>query len=70
MQLVPDALVGPRVERVVGRALDVEAGELGRAHAVQREAALVVGVDQLVERRRRPRRGCRARRTDTSARTS
>ena len=33
---------------------------LGRAHAVEREAAVVRGVDQLVGRRRAPRRGCRA----------
>ena len=52
LQLLPDALVRPLVEWLVGAALEVEARELRRAHAVEREAALVVGVDQLLVRRR------------------
>ena len=66
-QLLPDALVRPLVERLVGPALEVEPRELRRAHAVEREAALVVRVDELVVRRRAPRRGCRASRTGTRA---
>ena len=52
LQLLPDALVGPLGDVLVGAALHVEAAELGRAHAEQREAALVVRVDELVVRRR------------------
>ena len=52
LQLLPDALVRPLGDVLVGPALDVEAAELGRAQAEQREAALVMGVDQLVVRRR------------------
>ena len=53
LQLLPDALVGPLVEVLVGGALQVEPARARRAHAEQREAALVVGVDQLVGRGRR-----------------
>ena len=63
-------LVRPLGDVLVGAALDVEARELGDAQAQQREAALVVGVDELVVRRRARPRGCRARRTGTRARTS
>ena len=52
LQLLPDALVGPLADVLVGPALHVEPAQLGRAQAVQREAALVVGVDQLVARGR------------------
>ncbi len=63
------ALVGPLREVLVRAALEVEAAERRRAQAEQGEAALVVGVDELVARRRRRRRGCRASRTGTRART-
>ena len=52
LQLVPDPLVRPLVDVLVGLALDVEAAEARRAQAEQREAALVVRVDELVARRR------------------
>ena len=54
---------------LVRPALHVEPAQLGRAQAEQREAALVVGVDELVVRRREPRRGSRASRTGSRART-
>jgi hypothetical protein len=47
LELVPDALVGPVVQRLVGLDLKIQARDLGRAHAVQREAARVARVDQL-----------------------
>ena len=49
---VPDAVVGPVVRVGVRLALEVEAAERRRAHAVQREPALVAGVDELLGRRR------------------
>ena len=52
LELVPDLLVGPVVGIVVRVTLDVEAAQLRRAHAVQREAALVARVDQLLGRGR------------------
>ena len=52
-QLGPDAVVGPVVEALVGRHLQVHPGDRRRAHRVQREAVLVPAVDQLVRRRRR-----------------
>ena len=52
LQLGPDPLVRPRVEVLVGGALEVQARQLGRAHAEQREPLLGVRVDQLVVRRR------------------
>ena len=51
-QLLPDALVGPFGEVFVGPALKIQAADLRSAHAEQREAALVVGIDQLVGCRR------------------
>ena len=71
LELLPDPLVrplarGPRPARTGGSS----ATELRRAQAEQREAALVVRVDELVDRRRDLRRGCRASRTGTRARTS
>src|ERR1700678_1281133 len=45
--------VGPAVDVLVGGPLQVEAADLRRAHAVQREAVLVAAVDDLVGRRRR-----------------
>src|SRR5215207_2775313 len=55
LELVPDPLVRPLVEVLVGPALEVQPREHRRAHAVQREPAIVVAVDQLVVRRRRLR---------------
>ena len=52
LQLVPDAVVRPLGEVVVGAALHVETAELRRAEAQKREAALVVRVDELVVRGR------------------
>src|SRR5277367_2236436 len=53
LELVPDSFVGPLAEVFVGGALQIEPSNLRRAHAVQREAAIVVGVDQFVGRRPR-----------------
>ena len=52
-----------------GAHLQIEPGDLRRAHAVEREAALVIGVDQLVARRRRLRQDAQPARTDRCART-
>src|SRR5262249_26219348 len=53
VKLMPDAFIGPGLNVIVGRALHVEARQARRAHGVKREAALVIGIDQLVVRRRR-----------------
>ena len=47
-QLVPDPVVGPVLDVLVGGDLEVQPADLLRAHRVQREPALVPGVDQLV----------------------
>ena len=52
LQLLPDALVRPLGDVLVGPALQVETAQLGGAQAEQREAALVMRVDELVVRRR------------------
>ena len=52
LQLLPDTVVRPLGEVLVGAALDVEATELGRAKAQEREPAVVVRVDELVVRGR------------------
>src|SRR5438067_5587982 len=54
-ELIPDAILRPGVHRLGGVDLKVEAADLRGPHAVQRKAALVVGVDQLVGCWRRPR---------------
>jgi hypothetical protein len=51
-QFVPEAVVGPVLDLLVERALHVVAAAGVRTHAAQGEAALVVGVDQLVADRR------------------
>ena len=53
MQLLPDARVRPVLDVVVRRALQVEPRQRRRAHRVKRKAAIVIGIDQLVFRRRR-----------------
>src|SRR4051794_308030 len=50
VQFLPDPLFGPSVELLLRPALDIEAAELRRAHAVQRETALMISVDQLMSR--------------------
>ena len=52
LELLPDALVRPLAEVLVVGDLEVVARQLGPAQREQREAALVVGVDELVHRRR------------------
>ena len=52
LELRPDLLVRPQRRVLVRRALEVVAGQLRRAQAEQREAALVRGVDELLDRRR------------------
>jgi hypothetical protein len=53
LQLLPDPLIRPVLDRVGRVALEVHPLDLGRAGADQREAALVVRVDQLSRGRRR-----------------
>ena len=53
LKLLPDFLVGPQAKILVRGALDIEAADLRRAHAEQREAALMIGVDQFLRRWRR-----------------
>src|SRR5262245_10046284 len=53
MQFLPDARVRPVLDVVVRRALQIEPRQGRRAHGVKREAALVIGIDQLVFGRRR-----------------
>ena len=66
VELVPDRVVGPRL--LVGLALQVHAGDLRRAQRGEREAALVVGVDQLLRAAARTRPGSPSSRTGTRAR--
>ena len=51
-EVVPDPVVGPVLDLLVGVDLQVQPRDLRRAHRVQREALGVPGVDQLVGRRR------------------
>src|SRR5687767_15461762 len=53
VQLLPDARVGPAPQVVLGVALEVQALDLRRARAYEREAALVVRIDELCRRGRR-----------------
>src|SRR5262245_53991070 len=46
-QLVPDAIVGPEGEVLIGRALKIKAADFGRAHGEQREAAVVMHIDKF-----------------------
>ena len=55
MQLLPDARIGPVGDVVVGAALEIQPAEHRRAHGEQREAALMMHIDQLVRHRRRLR---------------
>ena len=50
MKFVPDFGVGPQRDVFVGLALDVEAADLSRTHAEEREATIVIGVNQLFRR--------------------
>jgi len=51
-QLGPDPVIGPPLDLLVGRYLQVKPADLRCAHGVQREAVLVPGVDELVGGRR------------------
>src|SRR6185295_6785695 len=53
LQLRPEALVGPFVDLLRKRALQVVAAARAAALAAEREAALVRDVDQLLRHRRR-----------------
>src|SRR5216684_4671343 len=48
VQLLPDARIGPVLDVLVGSALQVKPRQARRAHGVKREAAIVIGIDQLV----------------------
>ncbi len=47
-KLVPDPVVGPGLDVLVGADLEVQPADRLRAHRVERETPLVPGVDQLV----------------------
>src|SRR5262249_26155650 len=53
VQLLPDARVRPVLDVIVGGALQIKPRQGGGTHGVKRETALVVGIDQLMLRRRR-----------------
>ena len=46
--LLPDRVVRPVLDRLVGRHLKIQSRDLRRAHAEQRKPALVVRIDELV----------------------
>ena len=69
LQLLPDARVGPFVDALIGGHLQVQAADARRPHAEQREAALVIAVDELLARRRDSGENAEPRRTDTRVRT-
>src|SRR5215813_1406208 len=54
-KLTPDLLVAPAADVFIWIALQVEAADLRRAHAQQREAVFVMGVNQFVRGGRRLR---------------
>ena len=47
-ELVPEPLVRPVLEPLVHVALEIVAASVGRPHAGERKAVLVVAIDQLV----------------------
>jgi hypothetical protein len=49
----PDPGIRPLGDVFIRRALQIEPGDLGRAHAEKREAPFVIRVDQFIGRRRR-----------------
>ena len=54
--LFPDGIIRPIANIFIGRNLEVEAGDLLRAHTVQCEAAFAVGINQRLRRRGRLRK--------------
>ena len=48
MQLLPDARIGPLLDVLVGLALQIQARELRRAHALKREAVIVIYINELI----------------------
>src|SRR6202790_2535596 len=48
MQILPDPFIRPVADILFGRDLQIQPRDLRRAHAIERESALMVGVDQLV----------------------
>ena len=48
MQLTPDPIIRPIGNLIVGRALQVEAADAWRAHALERKTACMVGIDKLI----------------------
>ena len=52
LQFRPEALIGPFFDPLGQRALQIVAAPSVRAHAAQREAAFMVGVDELILHRR------------------
>ena len=47
VEFAPDAVIGPEREIFVGRALQIEAADFGRAHGEQCEATIVMYVDEF-----------------------
>ena len=52
MQFLPDSLVGPFGDVLVRRALQIEPVICGERMLSKREAAIVMGVDEFLRRRR------------------
>src|ERR1700681_4205988 len=48
MQILPDPFIRPVADILLGRDLQIQPRDFRRAHAIERESALMVGVDQLI----------------------
>jgi hypothetical protein len=57
----PDPRIRPLTDILIGRALQIETGDLGRSHAEQREAAFVIRVNRFLRSRRRLRQDAEPR---------
>ena len=69
VQLVPDAVVAPLGEILVGPALEIKARDSRRTHAVKSEAAAGYACRGVHRARERPQREYRAMHTDRCARS-
>jgi hypothetical protein len=45
---MPDSVIGPIVDVLIGTYLDVQPADFRSSHAEQGEAALMIGIDQFV----------------------
>jgi hypothetical protein len=55
VEFAPDAMIGPERKVFIGRALEIEAADFGRAHGKQRKATMVMDVNEFLGCRRRLR---------------